>query len=221
MYIPDSVRELCGRCFQACKSLRRVTFGPSSSLERIGPYCFRGTEIEEVCIPDSVRELRGRCFQGCKSLRRVTFGSSSSLERIGVEAFGSRQDGSGLLAPCGLVEIHIPDSVRQLCGCCFQGCRSLRRVTFGSLSSLERIDASCFEGTGVEEVSIPDGVHKLCDRCFRGCKSLHRVTFGPSSSLERIGASCFEGTGVEEVCIPDGVRKLRDGCFTVIFGNGC
>ena len=34
--IPDSVRELCDRCFMWCKSLSRVTFGPSSSLERTG-----------------------------------------------------------------------------------------------------------------------------------------------------------------------------------------
>ena len=31
--IRDSVRELCDGCFEACSSLRHVTFGPSSSLE--------------------------------------------------------------------------------------------------------------------------------------------------------------------------------------------
>ena len=67
-------------------------FGSSSSLERIGVECFRGSGVEEVSIPDSVRELHHKCFSGCKSLRRITFGSSSSLERasacfvdIGVE----------------------------------------------------------------------------------------------------------------------------------------
>ena len=34
--IPNNVRELCDRCFYECKSLRRVNFGSSSSLERIG-----------------------------------------------------------------------------------------------------------------------------------------------------------------------------------------
>ena len=55
--IPDSVRELCDGCFKRCKSLRRVTFGPSSSLERIGVSCFRESGVEEVSVPDSVREL--------------------------------------------------------------------------------------------------------------------------------------------------------------------
>ena len=34
--IPDNVSELCNGCFKRYRSLRRVTFGPSSSLERIG-----------------------------------------------------------------------------------------------------------------------------------------------------------------------------------------
>ena len=34
-----------------------MTFGSSSSLERIGVSCFDGTGVEAVSIPDSVCEL--------------------------------------------------------------------------------------------------------------------------------------------------------------------
>ena len=34
--IPDSVREICDKCFYRCGSLRRVTFGFCSCLERLG-----------------------------------------------------------------------------------------------------------------------------------------------------------------------------------------
>ena len=81
--VPDSVRRLGGFAFYRCSHLRRVTFGPSSSLERIGYSCFAMSGIKEIAVPDSVRELRYGCFEGCWSLRRVTFGPSSSLERIG------------------------------------------------------------------------------------------------------------------------------------------
>ena len=60
--IPDSVRELCDRCFYECKSLRRVNFGSSSSLERIGLSCFERSGVEKVSIPDSVRVLYHGCF---------------------------------------------------------------------------------------------------------------------------------------------------------------
>ena len=100
--------------------------------------------LSSVCVPDSVRELCDGCFKGCKSLSRVTFGPSSSLERIGVEAFGAVYNRFGRCTPGGLVEISIPDSVRELCDGCFKGCSSLSRVTFGPSSSLERIGFHAF-----------------------------------------------------------------------------
>ena len=61
--VPDSVRELLDGCFKGCKSLRRVAFGPSSSLEWMGVLCFQGTRVEEVSVPGSVRELCEGCFK--------------------------------------------------------------------------------------------------------------------------------------------------------------
>ena len=62
--------------------------------------------------------------------------------------------------------MSIPDGVCELCDGCFNGCESLRRVNFGSSTSLERISRSCFCGSGVEEVSIPDRLRELCEGCF-------------------------------------------------------
>ena len=66
-----------------------------------------------------------------------------------------------------LRDVSIPNNVRELCDHCFKGRKGLRRVNFGSSSSLGRIGVGCFESSGVEEVSIPDGVRELCDRCFK------------------------------------------------------
>ena len=85
--IPADIHELPDGWFKGWKSPCRVTFGPSSSLERIGVSCFEESSVEEFSVPDSVRELCDGCFKGCKSLRRVTFGPSSSLVRIGAHCF--------------------------------------------------------------------------------------------------------------------------------------
>ena len=77
-----------------------MTFGPFTSLERIGDCCFQGTGVEEISVPDSVRELCKDCFRWCTSLRRVTFGPSSSLERIG----------DGCFEGTGVEEISVPDT---------------------------------------------------------------------------------------------------------------
>ena len=71
--VPDGVRELCEGCFKECWSLRRVTFGPSSSLEQIDVDWIQGTSVEEVFVPDGVCELCEGCFKWCESLRGVTF----------------------------------------------------------------------------------------------------------------------------------------------------
>ena len=44
----------------------------------------------------------------------MTFGPSSSLERIGVEALWNRDEACGRSWSCGVGEIDIPDSVREL-----------------------------------------------------------------------------------------------------------
>ena len=71
--IPDSVRELCEGCFKGCESLRRVTFGPSSSLERSGADCFYGCGLVRFEIPASVRAIGGGAFGECALTGIVCF----------------------------------------------------------------------------------------------------------------------------------------------------
>ena len=61
----------------------------------------------------------------------MIFGPSSCLERVGARCFANTH----------VVEMSIPDSVRELGDDCFERCGALCRVTFGPLSSLERIGA--------------------------------------------------------------------------------
>ena len=44
----------CNKNIKGCSNLRRVTFGPSSSLERIGSGWLYGTQVADVSIPDGV-----------------------------------------------------------------------------------------------------------------------------------------------------------------------
>ena len=209
--IPDSVREVCCRCFYDCLSLCRVTFGPSSSLEHIGFKWIGKTNITEVAIPDGVRELCDRCFYDCNTLLNVTFGSSSCLEWIGASAFSGSTGNR-----CSLSEVTILDGVRELGDRCFYGCKSLRYVTFGSSSCLQRIGDEAFLESSVIEMSIPDSVRELGDRCFYECKCLWSVTFGESSSLEHIGTECFARSGLIEFRMPPSVRVVGGGAF-----DGC
>ena len=87
LYIPDSVYEICERCFSHCSNLRSVRFGSFPQIQRIGDSAFSETAIEEFDVPDSVCEIGSMCFAWCKDLRSVRFGPASQLERIGCRAF--------------------------------------------------------------------------------------------------------------------------------------
>lgn len=121
--IPDSVEELCDKCFFNCKELSVVTFGESSSLKRIGVEAFSGLKghecsLKAIRIPDRVEELAEKCFCNCTSLLSVTFGEASSLRRIGDQAF------SGC---CLLKKLDVPDSVEELGEHYFGECKKERR----------------------------------------------------------------------------------------------
>ena len=124
-------------------------------------------------------------------------------QRIGVESFSGTS----------VVEISIPESVRELSERCFFKCETLRYVTFGSSSSLEIVGAESFCGTMISDIFIPDGVLLLSERCFYRCESLSRVVFRTSSLLESIGVECFSMTSIRDLFIPDRVRDLCDRCF--------
>ena len=55
--IPDSVRELCDKCFCECESLNQIRFGLSSSLERIGVFSLSKTSIRDIVLPPIVCEI--------------------------------------------------------------------------------------------------------------------------------------------------------------------
>ena len=112
------------------------------------------------------------------------------------------------------VSIQVPDTVEEISGESFSGCKCLSRVTFGASSSLMLIGRSVFSQSGLREIRIPDSVEELCEDCFSGCKNLISVTFGESSSLKVIGNGVFHESGLREIHIPDSVGELCEKCFS-------
>ena len=150
LLIPSSVVYIGNGCFAGCEMLVRVTFSEPSELKKLGTGAFNGCKrLEEIHIPDGVEDLSDRCFFDCQVLQRVTFGESSSLRRMGVKVFA----GYGM-SDFSLIQIHIPDSVEEICDRCFEGCRTLQ-VTFGESSALKRVHRHAFQRSVLEKTSLP------------------------------------------------------------------
>ena len=82
------------------------------------------------------------------------------IHLIGAKGSGALWCGDWIAFFGEIQDVSMPNNMSDGC---FLRCRSLRPVTFGPCSLLERISVSCFQETGVEEVFVPDCVRELCD----------------------------------------------------------
>ena len=81
--------------------------------------------LEDLTIPPALEEIAPDTFQYCKGVRKVRF-----LE--GREALGMGEEGSGiwnaLFKDCGVEEVVLPSTLREVSPDIFRGCKSLKLV---------------------------------------------------------------------------------------------
>ena len=216
--IPDSVRVIDDECFRESKYLSRVTFGPSSRLERIGVASFSMTGVTEIHIPDSVKELGDGCFFKCLQLTRVTFSRNSSLRSIGTQCFQAS----------GLEVFRLPRNVTFVGGAAFGGC-SLQNCdicgnnnhfrTYGPLLLSHDLRVAHTPISNVPVINVPDFVTELAELCFCACQGLRRLAFTESSQLVLINPGGILGTGFFTVMVPDATRYNNIKPSHRIFGT--
>lgn len=66
---PDSVTEVCKNAFFGCQNLKKVTFGMSSRLGKIGPGAFGDSGLQTFSAPPSLRTISQAAFCKCKQLK--------------------------------------------------------------------------------------------------------------------------------------------------------
>ena len=85
-------------------------------------------------------------------------------------------------------EVYIQDGIKTIATSMFNGCTSIRKVSFPS--GITDIGYRAFKGcTALEEIDLPVGLKNIVSAAFSGC------------------------TGLKEVVIPTGVTTIRDNLF--------
>ena len=80
--------------------------------------------------------------------------------------------------------VIIPDSVKKICTKAFADCSSLKSVIFEGISSLETIESSAFENSGIEFISLPKSLLLIDKLAFSNCKNLKILNIeSPSLSV--------------------------------------
>ena len=224
--IPANVATIDVSSFKGCSQLMQVTFDKNSCITIFeGSYNENGGSyngvfadcraLKTIRIPASVTEIKACAFQGCTSLSSVTFEDDSNLQTIGggYTCYRGNYDSYdfgifGAFAGCtSLTSIEIPNSVKEIGVCAFQGCSQLQSVTFQKGSLITTLSGGYISkgyGTSIENASnmifgvfakcstlssieIPANVETIDACVFQDCINLSVVTFEQGSKLKEFG----------------------------------
>ena len=198
--------------FFRCTSLTSITIPNCVTTIENGAfhYC---TSLTSITIPDSVTTIRNSAFLECTSLTRFDSKFASDDGRCLII-----EGTLHTVAPSGLIEYTIPDSVTSIGEGAFSRCTSLRSVTIpDSITSIG--DVAFSECTSLTNVSIPDSVTSIGDGAFYGCTSLARFNGKFASNDGRCliidgKLNAIADLGLIEYTIPNSVTYIGDSVFS-------
>lgn len=233
--IPSTVTEIDEYAFANCSALQTVVFlcdlteissytfynctklinvQLPGSVESIGNYAFKGTDIRTITLGENVGVIGVEAFGDCKALVEVNFAESSILHTISQAAFVGCES---------LKTVTMPDTVEVIEGYAFVGCYALESVYVSA--GLMEMGKYAFSSTpSLKSFVMGDGAKVLGDYAFftpinennleKGFyyqNSLKTVTI--PASVEKIGKFAFAGNTVLKVINLTGVKEIDDYAF--------
>ncbi|MCL2664001.1 MAG: leucine-rich repeat domain-containing protein [Defluviitaleaceae bacterium] len=187
LIIPEGVKELfhvdMGSMFFAYSKIKKITL--PESLERIFPFCFTGSMIENIRLPKGFKDF-------LKDLIYI---------------------GKGVFEDCiHLQKVHINCAVKEIPPKCFKNCAALTQVYIPE--TVVAFSGKAFSGcVSIEKIFIPETLRHIGEYCFNDCKSLKKI-FIPKN-LQDISDTAFFGCreNMEIETEGEGVKNFIDSKY--------
>ena len=174
-----------------------------------GMFCDR-TALLDIVLPNNVETIGDRAFRNCTSLGQMVL--PEGLREI-YGGYSSWNNSYGAFNGCtSLRTVSFPSTLEGIGGSAFYNCTALRDVEFGD--GLKEIGASAFYGCSrLGEVSFNEGLTNIYSYAFYNCDALKNLTF--PSSLRTIDYHAFESCdALEEIVFNEGLTSIGGYAFS-------
>ena len=110
-----------------------------------------------------------------------------------------------------LRSIYVPDSVKRIWGCAFEGCTALEKVRLPE--KLNMFNSYIFwKCTSLKEVILPKNLTDIPVSCFMGCMSLEHIEL--PEGISKVETWAFAGCcRLKEITLPESVKVLDGMAF--------
>ena len=241
----DSVRKIMDMAFDGCSQLKSIVI-KSKNINYIGYRSFYGCDSLEYVYWNSrdtlylLSQITSNVFASLKKLElgsSATVTSASSLRScpnlvsIIVDPdnplYDSRNNCNAIIETeanrllLGCSTTVIPDGVTEIGEIAFIDCNNLKTIQIPS--SVEKIQASAFENTGLTSINIPQNVSYISGNIFKWCTELTSITVDPNNRVYDSRNNCnaiIESktntliAGCQGTAIPDGITAIGDYAFS-------
>ena len=171
------VTKICDGAFRDSQ-ISLIEFEAPDNIESIGMGAFYNSSLEKIDIPN-VKYIFTNTFENCINLSEVSI--PQSVIKIKKIAFNN----------CGLINVVIPEGVKNIESYAFNFCSYLKNVTIPE--SVNQIGDLAFAETALESIEIPESVKNIDSYVFFNCNKLIEVTFksnNPENYINNIFFYC-------------------------------
>ncbi len=216
-YIINAIGE---RAFYGCNNLISVAI--PNTVKTIDNYAFYNCSgFSDLLIPESISAIGVNCFSGCSGLKKITWNAvncssngnmpTSSIEQVTI---GSSVEAlpNGFVAGSKILEVMIPNSVKEIGSNAFSRCNELTNVNIPN--SVVSIGESAFYAcSGLVDLTIGSAVNIIGANAFGKCSSLDGISI-PNSVLTIEESAFYACSGLKSVVIPNSVISIGYYCFS-------
>ena len=201
--IPNGVKSIGKFAFQNCSSL--ISINLPETLEEIGDQAFFGcSSLTQLYIPKSfVRFKKDETntywsfIYGCTSLTSIVVDKDNPV-------FDSRDNCNAIIETAsntlvaGCITTKIPEGITTIGLWAFGGFQNLTSITLPH--SLNRIERSSFNWTGLREINIPENVTFIGSYAFSTCNSL-KDFYCYAENVPEAEDPAFGNTNIKEITL--------------------